>query len=159
MFQSLLYIPDPAASYGVVESTAFRVIVEKGSRADSITTTWVRDGALGLCKGPSSLAAVVNAGRDLSTGTCRLDFKVLSGSILGAAPASSSVQCSSGTYTVKHPAGAKSCIACQPGYTVASDSKSCIQCTGKSYSDTWGAAKCLPCEQPDYGSTYCYSSA
>jgi hypothetical protein len=69
MFQSLLYVPNPAAAYGI-EDTAFRVIIEKGSRADQITATWLRDGALGLCNAPSSLAALAHAGGDLANGTC-----------------------------------------------------------------------------------------
>jgi hypothetical protein len=154
MFESLLYVPDPAASYGMGEDTAFRVIVEQGSRDDQITTLWFRDGALGLCKGPSSLAASVNAGGDLAAGTCRLNFKVVSGSILGAA-ASSSAQCSLGTYTVKHPAGAKSCVACAPGSAAATDGKSCSPCEGDSYTDSWGNARCLPCAEPMYGNSYC----
>jgi hypothetical protein len=157
MFSSLLYIPDPANRCFRYQEMAFRIIVEKGSRDDQITTTWFSDGALGLCKGVSTLGALANAGGDLATGTCHLNFKVLSGSILGAAPASSSTQCSPGTYTVRHPAGAKSCIACTSGYAVASDGKSCSKCTGSSYTDFWGSAKCLPCERPDYGNTYCYS--
>jgi hypothetical protein len=155
MFESLLYIPDLTAEYGIQVDgdTAFRVIVEKGDRADQITTTWFRDGALGLCTGPSSLAALANAGGDLATGTCRMKFKVLSGAILGAA-ANSNTPCSAGTYAVKHPAGIKSCIACQPG-SASIDGKSCSQCTDQSYADNWGASKCMPCEEPAYGNTYC----
>jgi hypothetical protein len=156
MFQSLLYIPDPAAPYGIGEDTSFRVIVEKGSRADQITTTWFRDGALGFCNVGSSLAALANAGGDMATGTCRMKFNVVSGSILGAA-ANTNVPCSAGTYAVQHPAGAKSCIACQPGF-IGVDGKSCKQCTDKSFADAWGATKCLPCEGSSYEDRGLYES-
>jgi hypothetical protein len=158
MFKSLLYVPasDPTTGSGM--DTTFRVIVEKGSRADQIATVWFRDGSFGACNSSPSTAKD-SAGGDLATGTCRLNFKVLSGSILGAAPASSSTQCSPGTYTVRHPAGAKSCIACTTGYAVASDGKSCSKCMGNSYTNSWGGPKCLPCDPPAtvYDNTYCYT--
>jgi hypothetical protein len=158
MFKSLLYVLGASSSAGVTgEDATFRVLVEKGTRDDQITTVWFRDAGYGTCTTatPSSTARD-NAGGDLAAGTCRLNFKVVSGSILGAA-ASSSVQCSAGTYTVKHQAGAKSCIACPPGYAVARDGKSCSHCTDKSYTDTWGSVKCFPCDEPVYDNTYCYS--
>jgi hypothetical protein len=159
VFQSLLSAPPAnASSDSYVDRIAFRVILEKGSRADQISTTWFRDGSIGNCPHVTSLAARSTAGGDLATGTCRLTFKVVSGSILGAAAASSSGQCPAGTFTVSHAAGAKSCIACPPGYAVASDGKSCSQCTGNSYTSTWGSVKCLPCSQPDYDHSYCYTS-
>jgi hypothetical protein len=160
-FQSILSVPPPGGSSTdtYVDRVTFRVIVEKGARADQITTTWFRDGSVGNCPGVTSLAVRDTAGGDLATGICRLTFKVASGSILGAAAASIGNQCAAGTYAVKHPAGATSCIACPPGYAVASDGKSCSQCTGNSYTATWGSVKCLPCEQPDYDKSYCYSAA
>jgi hypothetical protein len=159
VFQSLLSIPPPGNSTDTyVDRIAFRVIMEKGNRADQITTTWFRDGSIGNCPRVTSLAARSTAGGDLATGTCRLNFKVVSGSMLGAAAASSSTQCPAGTFTVNHPAGAKSCIACPPGYVVASNGKSCSQCAGNTYTDTWGSVKCLPCKQPTSDNSYCYTA-
>jgi hypothetical protein len=128
----------------------FRVIVEKGARADQITTTWFSDGSFNKCPRVTSLAARDTAGGDLATGICKLTFKVTSGSILGAA-ASSSTQCGAGTYAVNHAAGVRSCIACPPGFAVASDGKSCSQCAGRSYTALWGSVKCSPCEMPGRG--------
>lgn len=158
LFQSLLSAPPPGTSPDAyIDRIAFRVILEKGSRPDQISTTWFRDGSIGNCPYVTSLSARRTAGGDLATGTCRLTFKVMSGSILGAAAASGSTQCTAGTYTVNHAAGARSCIACPPGNVVASDGKSCSPCTGNSYTNTWGAAKCLPCQNPSYSNDYCFS--
>lgn len=159
LFQSLLSAPPPGTSPDAyIDRIAFHVILEKGSRPDQISTTWFRDGSMGNCPYVTSLSARRTAGGDLATGTCRLTFKVVSGSILGAAAASSSTQCPAGTYTVNHAAGARSCIACPPGNVVAKDGKSCSQCTGNSYTNTWAAAKCLPCQNPSYGNDYCFSA-
>lgn len=125
------------------------VLVQPGSTPGTITTEWFQD-TWATC-GITSLSAEGIT----SAPTCRVDFKVIGGNVLGVqAPPGAS--CPSGMHAIPHSeSGGVSCYACPPG--TAYQNGQCTECGDKEYQGFWGDVdKCMYCDDPypGYGSSY-----
>lgn len=107
-------------------------VLQPGTAAGTVTATFY----------PYALG-YLSSGK-VPTGTCSFQFKITSGSVLGAK--TTSLTCPAGTLTRKQPTtGRISCVACPPN-TFSTNGGVCQPCPKGTYGLwTVGLSKCFPC--------------
>jgi hypothetical protein len=128
------------------QTAGYSIIAQAGAAPGTITTTWFRDNSVGA---DCMLTALSGSVTPQDSSTCQLDFKVVGGSVLGAA-AAATAGCPAGFHAVKQGQGsaaAVGCIACGPGSVFDAAAGGCKPCSGaKAWQGWWGdVASCSSC--------------